>query len=219
MQYLQAKNNYEALQKRLATLNAQLDLYYVKAPVAGTVDELNVKQGEMVMAGTRLLRVVNLDKMEVNADVPESYLNTVTPGDTVRVRFATLPGYSVSGKVQSVGQVINPNNRTFRIKVVIPNPKHLVKPNLLATIQVTDYVNKQAIQIPSKYIQHDVNDNPYVLIAVQEGGQFAARRSPLELGKENNGYVEVLNGLHEGDLLITKGAVETSPGALLKIIP
>jgi len=130
-----------------------------------------------------------------------------------------LPGYSVSGKVQSVGQVINPNNRTFRIKVVIPNPKHLVKPNLLATIQVTDYVNKQAIQIPSKYIQHDVNDNPYVLIAVQEGGQFAARRSPLELGKENNGYVEVLNGLHEGDLLITKGAVETSPGALLKIIP
>ena len=215
VQYLEAKNRKEALEKRLQTTFAQLEKTRIKSPINGTVDKIFAKIGEMAAPGVPQVRVVNIDQVKVEAMASEAYVGTIQEGDSVIVTFPSLDEER-RAVVTSVGQVIHPANRTFEVNVALDNKDNMLKPNLLAMIKIADYVKDSAVVIPTKYVQHS-NRGEYVYTVNQQNGELVANKVPIETGRTYNGETEVVTGLKGGEELIAAGYREVIDGEQLRI--
>lgn len=199
IQYLQAKTNKESLEKKMATLQEQLRMSRVISPINGTVDGVNIKIGQTIMPGMSAINVVNFNSLKVKADVAESYSARVKNGNEVLVLFPDMND-SVVTKVNYASRAINAVTRTFAVEAVLNNGKEY-HPNMVAKVKINDFQSeKPELVVPIKYVQRSTNES-YVMI--EEKGK--AVRRVITLGREYNGNAEVLNGLKDGDLLITAG--------------
>lgn len=210
LQFLQAKNQKESMESRLASARAQLDKAQVVSPINGIVDKLNINQGEMATPGKPLLRVVDLSKIEIHADASENYLKAIQLGDSVTVYFPAL-GVTKDAKIKYLGNVIDPTNRTFGVKIDIDNQNGKLKANLLAVIEITDYEKDSALVVPTKYIQQVANKDA-VFVVSKEDGKTIARRVEVKVGKTYNGQSEILEGIKAGDLVIAEGSRDLANG-------
>jgi len=209
--YLQAKTNYEGLQKQMNTLQTQASKSSVIAPFSGVVEEVMIKQGEMASPGVPLVRVVNLRSIEVETDLSESYLGQVKRGDKVEITFPSL-AEPVLAKVSNVSQILNATNRTFKVQIDIPNGKGLIKPNMTGLVKVQDYAKEDAIVVSSKILRQEQGKS-FVFVA----NDSKAERRNVTTGKTANGNTEILTGLVANDQLITVGSRDLTDGAPVKI--
>lgn len=217
IQYLEAKNQAERLSKNLETLQSQKEMAVMKAPFDGFVDEHHIKEGELAMAGTPVMQIINLDELYINADVSESYLPYVSAGEEVILRFPAYPDVEMMVPVHRVGHVINPENRSFRTQLKIKNENDRFKPNMMANISVQSSEIKDAIVIPSMLIGYDTQGH-YVFIAEEEPeGHLVARKAYIERGRDGEGKTQVKDGLTKGDLLIRKGHRNVADGEAIRI--
>ncbi len=219
IQYLQAKSNYEAQQKAIAQMNQQIAKTIVRAPFSGTIDDVITEQGSVVAPGQSMLfRLVNLNKMYVETDVPESYLKDVIPGKDVEVNFPIL-GKSMKAQVRQAGNFINPANRTFKVEIEVPNTDKSIKPNLTAKLKINDYTNEKAILIPLSIISENAEGDQYVYtISDKTDNKAIAKRVIIETGKTEGDYIEVLSGLQNGSEIIDEGARSVKDGQEVKIL-
>ncbi len=216
LQYLQAKTNFESLQNKLATLQTEYERTFIKSPIDGYVDAIDVKVGEMALPGQRLFHVVNLRQLYVNAQISEAYLPVIHRGDPVDVRFPAFPSIVLHKKVYRIGKVINKQSRTFKLQLKINNPQNLLKPNLLAVIRINDYTNPRALVVPSFVLREDIQGY-YLYVVSTKRGQPLARKKYVKIGKSFNKKTEIVSGLHPGDTLITQGYNNVSNGSVLNI--
>jgi RND family efflux transporter MFP subunit len=203
MQYLTAKNNKEALERSLATLQQQRDQYNVKAPVAGVVDNVIPNAGEAVAPGVGIIRVVNTNGSKIVAEVSEAYLAKINKGDEARVRFPDL-NQEITATVDVVSRFINPGSRTFTIELRPKNVNLELRPNLVAVVRIQDYRKEDAIIVPVNLVQRD-EKSQYVYVAQKQGERYFATRREVETGVNYQGQVEVLSGLSANDQIITAG--------------
>jgi len=209
IQFLQAKNNKEALEKKLATLQAQLSQSNITSPIAGTVDLVNVKVGEMAQPGMGVVRIVNLSNLKVAAKIADSYVASVKKGDEVIVKFPDLQR-EYKARVSFVGTTVDPLSRTFMIEANLPTTKDL-KPNMMAQVQVNDATRKDALIVDQNLVQ-STEKGKVVFIAVANGDKKVAEAKVVETGLSYNGKIEILTGLTAGDMLITQGYQEVVDG-------
>lgn len=207
IQYLQAKSNYEALQNSVAQMKSQLERSIVRAPFSGVIDETMAEQGQVVSPGqVPLFRIVNLNNMYVEADVPENYLDRIEKGSEVLVEIESI-GKEFEGKVDLVSNTINPNNRTFRIRVSVPNEEGMVKPNQIATLKINDYTNEAAIIILENVVQENAEGESIVFILEKEEGETGtAKKVIVETGLVSDENIEITEGLEAGQTLIVQGS-------------
>ena len=220
IQYLQTKSNYEAQQKAVSQLHSQLAKTAVRAPFSGIIDDVITEQGSVVAPGqSQLMRIVNLNNMYIEAEVPESYLATITINKDVEVFFPVL-NKTINAKIRQVGNFINPNNRSFKIEIAVPNTDKLIKPNLTAKLKINDYTNENAILIPLNIISEDANGKQYVFITSEKDAESIAeaRRVNIKTGKTQGDYIEILEGIISGDTIIEEGARSVSDGQKVKIL-
>jgi len=215
IQYLQAKNNKESLERKLATAHSELDKARVRAPFGGTIDKVHVKQGEMAQIGLPLFRIVSLEDMYINADVSERYIGKFKRGDSVKVYFPSLDKQFRS-VISAIGQVINERNRTFEIEVRLPLTQEEFKPNLTAVIELKDYENKQAIVVPTSLIQSD-NIGDFVYKIDRDNGKSLARKVHIDRGLSYDRETEILAGLEPGEELIEQGVRNISEGVFVRL--
>ncbi len=216
LQYLQAKTNYESLQNKLSTLQTQYQRSFIKSPIAGYVDAIDLKVGEMAIPGQRFFHVVNLNRLYVNAQISEAYLPIIHKGDAVEVRFPAFPSIVMNKKVYRIGKVITKQSRTFKLQLEINNPKQLLKPNLLAIIRIKDYTNPKAIVVPSFVVREDIQGY-YLYVVTREDGQKIARKRYVKTGKSFKMKTEVISGLKAGETIITQGYNNVTNGSVLNI--
>ena len=217
IQFLESKNNKEGLEQKLITMREQLDMYKVKAPFNGIVDEINPKVGEPAGGQMPVARIMNLSKVFLEGDVSEAYISSVKENSLVEVKFPSL-GESVMAKVTRVGNFINPSNRTFKVKVEFINPRGKYKPNQLAIMKIRDYKSPNALVIPARIVQQDRSGKDYVYTFEVKEGQKRIRKLELELGKTYENSVEVISGLDFSTILIDKGAKSVQINDAIKII-
>ena len=219
MQYLQAKSNYEAQDQAIAQLEQQVAKTIVRAPFSGTIDDVLTEQGSVVMPGqTQLLRIVNLDNMYIVTDVPEKYIANITRNKKVEVEFPVL-GKKMDSKVRQVGDFINPNNRTFKVEISVPNKERSIKPNLTAKLRINDYSNEKALLIPQGIISENASGEQYIYIVTnKENNEAIAEKKIIETGLTQEGFIEVINGLEAGNEIIQEGARSVNDGQKVKII-
>ena len=216
IQYLEARNNVNTLQTRLKTLESQLEMAVMKAPFDGFVDETFLKEGELAMPGTPVMNVVNLDEIYINADVSESYLPFVNRGENVILRFPAFPDFEQHIPVHRVGHVINPENRSFRMQLLMENPGGRFKPNMMARISIRTLSKEDALVVPSILIKFDTQGH-YVFVARENNGDMVARKAYIERGADGEGLTMIESGLEKGDKVISRGHNRVSDGTLIRI--
>jgi RND family efflux transporter MFP subunit len=215
VEYLQAKTNLEALEKRQATLREQLKLTRVVAPIDGTVDEVRIREGETAAAGMGAFRLVQLSRLKITADLAENNISRIKRGDKVRVAIPAL-GREFESRVSAVSQVIDPSNRTFEVEIAVAEAGGTLKPNMLAVVTINDYTNPAALVIPANVVQQTGTET-FLFIAAQDNGRWTARKRTVRTGEYQAGRVEILEGLASGERVITFGFQNIADGQLLSI--
>lgn len=218
IQFLEAKTNFEATQKAAEQLQSQLAKTTVTAPFSGVIDNIISNQGEVVSPGqSQLFRIINLNNMYVEAAVPENYLPKIQKGTFVKVMISSV-SKEYDGKVTDVGSNINANNRTFRVKIAIPNPDKLIRPNQIATILLNDYTAASAITIPESTIQKNAMGESLVYTLERKTDSTGvAQKNVIETGYVYNNMMEVTEGLSPGEILIVEGSKSLRDGQEVKI--
>jgi len=220
IQYLQTKANYEAQLKAVNQLQSQLDKTAVRAPFSGIIDDVITEQGSVVGAGqSQLMRIVNLNNMYIETDVPESYLTNVTKNKNVQVEFPVL-GKTMNAKIRQAGNFINPANRTFKVEIAIPNKDNTIKPNLTAKLKINDYTSENAVLIPQSIISENEKGEQYIYIIKGKNGndEATAERVIIKTGKTQGDVIEVLEGVIGGSEIIQEGARSVKNGQTVKVI-
>lgn len=215
VQYLQAKNNKESLENKLSTMYAQLNLAMIKAPFTGTVDQLPARVGEMASPGMPLVRVVSTDEMYLKTDVSERFIGRFKAGDKVDILFPLI-NKTVSTVISSVGQVINEENRTFEVEAKLPNVNFVVKPNQVVILQLLDYVNEDALAVPTRLIQKD-EDGQFIYIVDKRESGPVARKIHVVAGISSNKETEIAEGLQGDEQIVDRGFRELTEGVEVMI--
>ncbi|MFZ9002778.1 MAG: efflux RND transporter periplasmic adaptor subunit [Robiginitalea sp.] len=221
IQYLQAKTNYEGAVNAVSQAEAQLGKSTISAPFSGIVDEVMQEEGSTVnpAAGMAVFRLVNLSEMYVDVDVPESYLEGVTPGKRVKIYIPVL-GDSIETKVRQTGNFINPANRTFRAEIPVPNRDGSIKPNLTVRVRINDYTNPGALLIPPSVISENSEGEQFVYVASEIGPDQIgkAEKRIITTGLSQGDLIEVLSGLRPGEHIIMEGARRVREGQEIEIL-
>ncbi len=211
VQYLEAKNRVEGLQRNLASLKTQLEKTVVRAPFAGTVETINVRIGELVQPGVQMFQFVGVSELFIEADISENYIGVLGKGDSVDVSFPAI-NEELKSRVSAVGAIINPNNRTFKVEVFMPK-RNNVKPNMISVLKIQDYESDNAVIVPSHLILSD-NRGDYVFTVVDG----IAKKTYVERGKTFDQETEILKGLVGNETLVDKGFREVGDNFSVNVV-
>jgi len=206
------------LEQQIANVKAQIAKSSIRAPFDGSIEQVYVNNGEMAMSGNPIAQIVNHSGLFVSADISESFVGSFDKGDTAIIDFPSL-NETIKAKITAVGQVIDPQNRTFKVEIRLPDLDFKIKPNLLAVVKITDYEKQNASIVPSNLIQQDMTGE-YVFVTEENGeqDQLIAKKIHIERGKTYKNETLVLSGLTGKESLINEGFKEVIDGSPVKVV-
>lgn len=207
MMFLEAQTRYKASQKQVDQMRQQLAKTKIYAPFNGIIDEIPARLGSNLVPGaTPILRIVNLNSMYAEADVPETYLTNITKGSKATVTIPVL-NQTQTTTIHQTGNFIAPSNRTFRVEASLANPENLIKPNLNARLSVVDYTNPEALMVPLRVVRESASEATYVFVLTKPEADngYTTEKRIVELGKSKNELIEVRSGLLPGELVVDEG--------------
>ena len=214
MQFLEIKNRKESMEGKMATLKSQLEMTRIYAPFDGRIEKISMKVGELASPGRGIIDVVNLSNLYVNTEVSEAFMQTVHMGDTVIIDFPNLPGVLKTIPIAYKGDVINPQARTFTVRVEIPNNGQEIKPNMLANMKIRIINLKNAVVVPTALIRQDV-EGSYVYAIQNASSAPAAHKVYLKTGSSDGNLTVIDSGLVGGELIISQGYNRVKEGSLV----
>ncbi len=157
------------------------------APASGTVLEKKVISGQRVMAGDELYRIADLSTVWVIAEVPERDIGSITLGDRATVAFRAFLGQPIDGRVTLVYPELKPETRTARVRIELPNPDGRLKPDMYADV----------------IFHAGAEDKPVVAVPDSAVIDSGTRQLVLIVRGEGEGYVEALEGVKDGEEVVT----------------
>ena len=216
MDYLRAKNDMQRMKDQLQTLDSQLDMAIISSPIDGIVDQIIPNIGELAMPGQLLMQVVNLNEFYLNVEVSESYLPYLKKGDPVNISLVTYGDVTLKANIFRIENIINPENRSFKVKIKVKNTDNKIRPNMLAEVQFKDFESDNAFVVPSIIVKKDFNGD-YLFVAEKSEGSYISKKIYIETGRSIDNQTMVVNGLHAGDQIIINGYNQVVEGSLLTI--
>ena len=206
IQYLQAKNNYDRIQKQLASVDVQTAKKNVYAPISGTVERIMMRQGETAAPGAPILSILNTNDLDVVADASENLLTKVKRGQKVKVKVPALD-LEFMAPISRIGKTVDPANRTFEVEIDVPG-KYLrtMKANLLAEVEVLDFAGENLIVVSQDQIQQEIDGRRFVFLATEGEDGPVARKAYVETGESYENKAVITAGLKVGDRIITDGS-------------
>lgn len=215
--YLQAQSNATAAEARVEMFQARLARTEVKAPVSGIFDEKFVEVGEMVTPGAPVARVVSVGQVKITGGVPERYALFIHRGDSARVTLDPLGDREFFGTIQFVGTSVEPRSRTFPIEIVLQNPGNLIKPRMVANVQVERERLTDVVVVPQQVVVRTESGYQVFIVAARNGHPVAEARAVM-LGPSFENRTVVTTGLAVGDQLITVGGRLVDDGSFVRVI-
>lgn len=173
----------------------------IVTPNAGVVTELNVSEGQKVMPGMPLIRIADLSRVWITVEVPESLASFVRQGGSAEARLAALPGRVFEGRVDYVYPDLAAATRTLRARLALDNRDGALKPGMFATVTMLAGARDDAMLIPTEAVIR--TGKRTVVIVAEAEGRF--RPAEVTLGPEHEGTIVILDGLEEGQRVVTSG--------------
>ncbi len=179
--------------------------YLIKSPIEGFIVQKNVTNGMAIRSdnGNPLFTISDLKEVWVQANVYEANIDKVHEGDQVDVMTITYPDKVFKGKIDRLMNVLDPTNRVMKMRVVLPNPGYLLKPQMFATVTVNNGLKQEAISIPNKALIFD-NSQYYVLIYK---GKKDVQIRAVDIISANNSTTYIKSGIQPGEMVIGSQAI------------
>lgn len=215
--YLESKYAAEQASAALASLERRLERTVVVAPIEGVLDDRMVELGALVSPGTAVARIIDLDPVKIVGGVPERYAPDVRRGADAVVGFDVLPDRSMEASVRYVGSAVDARSRTFPVEIELRNPGGVIKPEMVANIQVVRRTVEEALVVDQDAVVR--KEDGYAVYVVEGTGDAAvARMRSVELGASQNDMVVIESGLEAGDRLVTVGQQQVADGDRVRIV-
>jgi membrane fusion protein, heavy metal efflux system len=180
------------------------DLVAIRSPIQGVVLDVNTASGELQRSldnATPIATIANINDVWLIADLYPRDVQAVRRGQPVEVRVNGYPDTVYHGVVDNVSDAVDPATLTLKVRVVLPNPHHLLKPQMYAAVSVTNE-NQPAIVVPATAV---IRDGVSTYVYVQTGENKYQRRD-VTLGATHDTTVEITSGIHQGDRVVSTGA-------------
>jgi membrane fusion protein, copper/silver efflux system len=201
------------IQKIRETMSPQ-DLLILRAPFSGTIISASVPAGHQLAAGADLFEIADLDTLWVIANLNEKDISYVRPGSTATVTVPAWPGETFSGRLSLIGDIEDETTRTVKTRIEIGNPQRKLKPGMYAEVTLTAPAEKQILAVPESAVR-DVEARQ-VVFQPGPNGTFVPRS--VKTGRHADGWVEIIEGLQEGDEIVTEGSFSLKAELLKKTL-
>ena len=193
---------------RLDELKINLQNTIIVSPVNGFVARRAVDPGAFVGQNAPVVDVVDIDRVRLVANIVEKDLDQLQAGDETQVEVDAFPGEMFMGRIARVAPVLDPATRTAPIEIEIPNPGFRLKPGMYARVTVTTDERKDALVVPTNAVVDTGGRRGVFLAADNSTVSFR----PVSIGVEESTQIEILDGLSEGDRVVTTGAAGLRDG-------
>lgn len=180
------------------------DAVALRAPISGAVLEIGTASGEMQRSldnATAIATIANLDSVWLLGDVFERDLGTIRTAQSVDITVPAYPGETLHGTISNISDAIDPTSRTIKVRVVMPNHQHRLKPDMFATLSVARTTAQQFL-LPTSAVIHE-GTGSYVFLETSPGKY---EQHPVTTGAIHDKTVVVATGLKDGDRVVTTGA-------------
>jgi cobalt-zinc-cadmium efflux system membrane fusion protein len=176
----------------------------MRAPISGTVVQKMVLPGQFIQAGATAAFVISdVSTLWVQGHIYEKDLRSIHKGDVAEMRNTSFP-VIFHGTVSYIGDMIDPATRTTPVRIVTKNIDGLLKKDLFLDVTIQDKSQRQALVVPTTSVLYDDQNFPFVYVQV-EAGKFAQK--PVKIGGQQQDQIEILDGLKEGDRVVSQGSV------------
>jgi RND family efflux transporter MFP subunit len=202
-------------QAEISVKKAQLELEKTKirAPFSGIITDIQVSPGEHVSAGRELFTLVNISKIQVQAQVLESEIGKMQVGREVDLKFSAYPGKIFRGKVSAISPIVNAEFKTCKVFIDVENPEEELKPGMHAEVEIAAEIHRNKLLVPQDAIL--TRSQRKLLFVVEDG---LAKWRYVEIGLENEEYAEILDGVQAGEPVIIEGHFTLAHDAHVKIV-
>jgi cobalt-zinc-cadmium efflux system membrane fusion protein len=174
----------------------------ILAPEAGVVLERKVTIGSVVNIGDEMFTLSDTRRLWMIGAANEGDLSAITTGQLVRIQVRAYPNRGFGGRILKLGEHLDPATRTLQIRIEVPNPQGLLKPEMYATASVQQSGRRSALIVPEEAIQ-EIDGVPIVFVRETEK-EFRART--VEPGQHTDGGIEIIQGLRRGEAVVVKGS-------------
>lgn len=219
LQSVGAKAQIKAAQGQLASAKgryenaeAQVDYSEIRSPIDGVVTDRPLYQGQMASAGTPLMTIMNLSSVIARAHIPAAQAAVLKVGDPAEI---SAPGGAkpVTGKVTVVSPALDPNSTTLQVWVRAANPGDQLKPGNTVSLTIIAKRVPNALVIPKSALVSDSDKGKVVMLI---GTDSKAHQTQVTTGIEQDGKVQITQGLKQGELIVNEGAYALPDGTKVK---
>lgn len=186
------------------------------APISGMIARRIVNPGETVGAGMPVFTIVDLNPVKVRVGVPETDIARVKAGQTASIQIPAMADRSFEGRVELVGVAAEPASRTYTVKILTPNPNHILRAGMIAEAQIRTDVTVHALTLPGEAILRDPQGATLVYVYFPERKRVYARR--VQVGTVEGREVEITSGLKGDELVVVAGQQLVREGALVEAV-
>lgn len=209
-QQLAARDSAKA---RMEAIRVRLSDRVITAPFAGVLGFRTVSPGTLVQPGTVITTLDDISVIKLDFSVPETFLAALAAGQTIEARSAAWPDQRFTGVVTSLDSRVDPITRSIQVRAELPNPERRLKPGMLMSVEVLNRP-RDSLTIPEVSVSA-VRDRMFVY---RVSADNKAEEVDVRIGKRRPGEVEILDGLNEGDRVITDGLVRVRNGAPVSVL-
>lgn len=210
-----ARAGAEAAAARLEAGNSRISDRTIRAPFAGVVGLRTASPGQFVRPGDQIGTLDDVSEIKLDFDVPETQIASLRQGVEIVARTAAYPDRTFAGRIANVDSRIDPTTRTVRVRAILPNQDEVLRPGMLMTVEVRSNP-REALAIPEIAIIEEADGAFVYRVVAGEGGE-RAERVRIRTGQRSGGMAEVLEGLNEGDRVVTEGLQSVRPGQPVRI--
>lgn len=209
-QQLAARDSARA---RTEAIRVRLSDRVVTAPFAGVLGFRAVSPGTLVQPGTVITTLDDVSVINLDFAVPETLLGALATGQTIEAKSAAWPDRQFTGVVRSLDSRVDPVTRSIQVRAEIDNAEGLLKPGMLLSVEVYNRP-RQSLSVPEVAVSA-IRDRMFVY---RLGPENTAEEVTVTIGSRRRGEVEVLEGLAEGDRIITEGLVRVRDGMPVNVV-
>jgi len=203
---------------QVAAQQAAVDHKILRAPFSGTLGIRAVDLGQYLAAGTTVVGLQALDTIFADFYLPQQDLSRIQVGQSVTAAFDAYPGRSFAGHIIAINPAVDPNSRNFQVRAELPNPGHLLRPGMFATLDIEGGKLEPRITLPQTAVAYNsYGDSVFIVVhkppAAKGAPQLFAEQTFVTVGPTRGDQVAVVKGVKAGDVVVTSGQVKLHNGS------
>ena len=191
----------------------ELEKTKITAPFSGIITQIKVAPGETIEAGRELFTLVDVSQLKIEARVLETEVGRIKQGREADIRFSAYPGRLFKGRVAAISPLVSAADRTCSVFINLDNPAEEIKPGMHAEVEIVSEIFEKRLLVPQEAV---LQRGGRPLVFVVENG--LAKWRYIQIGQENEQFVEVLDGVKEGEQVIVEGHMTLAHDSPVRII-